>query len=365
MDIIDDCLIDFSFYSGLLKGNLGCAGFTIDSLVKNSSIEELIYLLLYQKLPDVSQLYDIRNKLLCYRELPLDACSFLESIPKDTHVVDVFFQFSEYMASTDMSLLFDQKPSDEVMLRFIALLPAVLTYWFFFANKKIRINLESNELCYLSYCLFLLYQEKPSLAQVRFYQACSVLAVDYFFYFFSLNLRPCDIDFKSNLSVFNNFFKQNHSFLLNLLDSSFINFYSSSNASSVLSFHDFNSFSFSLSPDIIVDLDVLSSRCLFAKFVAEKISSYHDNMDYFKSFCVFQDYFSISHNSGLDLSFFYTLIYDFLNFNKECYLFKFSFPIFISLFSYFLQKDDVFKKNFSCYKNSFFKSKFFSPIYTR
>ena len=64
-------------------------GYTIEDLAANARFEEVAYMLLYGELPKADVLTDYEARLTGLRALPDALKSVLESIPKDTHPMDV------------------------------------------------------------------------------------------------------------------------------------------------------------------------------------------------------------------------------------------------------------------------------------
>lgn len=66
-------------YAALTKG------YNIEDLAKNSTFEEVYFLLLYEKLPTTSELEEFKIKIHNNRWIPAYVQDVLERIPKEAH----------------------------------------------------------------------------------------------------------------------------------------------------------------------------------------------------------------------------------------------------------------------------------------
>jgi citrate synthase len=79
----DICFIDGD------KGILSYFGYNIHTLADNAIFEEVIYLLWNGRLPNQTQLAELRENLVAERELPSDVTRFLKEVPKGSPPMDV------------------------------------------------------------------------------------------------------------------------------------------------------------------------------------------------------------------------------------------------------------------------------------
>jgi len=71
------------------NGRLIYRGYLIEDLAKNATFEEVVYLLLYEKLPDRAQLEEFKRRLDVQQGLPPAVISALKTMPKDALPMDV------------------------------------------------------------------------------------------------------------------------------------------------------------------------------------------------------------------------------------------------------------------------------------
>lgn len=143
-------------------------GYDIKDLAENCEFEEVAFLILYGKLPNVLELDSYKNKLNSLRTLPSSTLKILEYIPKNAHPMDVI--------RTGVSALGCEIPepdphSDEsaieVANRLIASTPSMLLYWYHFSHSGKRISLESDAESVGEHFLTLLHEKKPDPSWVR------------------------------------------------------------------------------------------------------------------------------------------------------------------------------------------------------
>ena len=147
-------------------------GYDIEDLAENCSFEEVAYLLLYNKLPNLDDLTKFKNSLKEKRKLPDKLKKALELIPKTTHPMDVMRTGCLVLGclepESDSGGSEDCVSEDYVIERLLATFPAMISYWYNYVTKGIRIDIpedisdvcESDDLA--SYFLFLLHGKPPS-----------------------------------------------------------------------------------------------------------------------------------------------------------------------------------------------------------
>ncbi len=140
-------------------------GYDIHDLAKSSNFEEVAYLLIYGKLPTAKELQHYQEKLIELRELPAQIQLVLETIPAETHPMDVL--------RTACSMLGTLEPEsstykqEDIAARLIATTPGMLLYWYHFHHSGQRINPITKEHSVAAHFLYLLHQKtvNPEFAQ--------------------------------------------------------------------------------------------------------------------------------------------------------------------------------------------------------
>ena len=134
-------------------------GYDIDDLAKHASFEEVAYLLHYGKLPTEGELGAFRNVLKGSRHLPDALRRSLETIPADTHPMDVL--------RTGCSVLGNVEPernvADQVDVanRLLAAFPSMLMYWHRFHTEGKRIDTVTDDDSVAGHFLHLLHGAPP------------------------------------------------------------------------------------------------------------------------------------------------------------------------------------------------------------
>lgn len=154
-------------------------GYDIHDLAKYSGFEEVAYLLIYGNLPTQAELKAYREKLILLRELPHAVKSLLESIPANTHPMDVLRTGTSMLGTLEPETA--QHQQHEIADRLIACTPSMLVYWYQFHHTGKRINTTSNASCIAGHFLHLLHGAKPDAEQLRAVDVSLILYAEHEF----------------------------------------------------------------------------------------------------------------------------------------------------------------------------------------
>lgn len=161
---------------------LNYRGYSIEDLATNASFEEVAYLLLYGKLPNQVELNEYCDKLINLRKLPEELKSLLETIPADSHPMDVLRTACSMLGNiepeTDLS---DHSQQQNIADRLIALSPAMLLYWYRYHTDKKRIDTERNEKTFAEYFLRLLKDTQPDALSCKTLNTSMILYAEHEF----------------------------------------------------------------------------------------------------------------------------------------------------------------------------------------
>ncbi|RLA08336.1 MAG: 2-methylcitrate synthase [Gammaproteobacteria bacterium] len=128
---------------GAGSSSLKYRGFDVELLAEKATFEEVAFLVLYGKLPNLSQLKEYKNTLQQLRSLPTKLKTVLESIDKDTHPMDVLRTGVSYLGNLEPeSSIAEQQDKTN---RLLAIMPSILNYWYNFATFGKKINTDNNE----------------------------------------------------------------------------------------------------------------------------------------------------------------------------------------------------------------------------
>ncbi|MFX0085646.1 MAG: citrate/2-methylcitrate synthase [Candidatus Hodarchaeota archaeon] len=135
-------------------------GYTIEELAKNSTFEEVSYLLINGELPTKKQLSNWIDQLANNRFLPPLLRVLLESLPISTHPMDMLRTSISLLGNLEPEMNFEGKPK---AIRILGILPSIIGYW---EKKRCspdeELLLNSSEKTIAGYLLEMIYGAKPS-----------------------------------------------------------------------------------------------------------------------------------------------------------------------------------------------------------
>ena len=164
-------------------------GYDISELARDSTYEEVAYLILYGVLPSSSELDMFRVRLSKMRDLPKELCSTLESIPASAHPMDVL--------RTGISMLGNFEPEGshehqyEVGERLIAASPSIVNYWYRFSHDGVRISLDTQAESTAEHFLQTLLGEVKADMFVRVMDVSLILYAEHEFNASTFTARVC------------------------------------------------------------------------------------------------------------------------------------------------------------------------------
>ena len=144
---------------GQIEG-LAYRGHKIETLAEKATFEEVAYLLLYNKLPNINELKDYKESLKNQRDLPQALKEVLQKIPASAHPMDVM--------RTGTSMLGNLEPEGDFsnqlnsINRMIATMPSIVTYWYKFSHEGVDIDLVNDEDSMAGHFLHILHGKTPS-----------------------------------------------------------------------------------------------------------------------------------------------------------------------------------------------------------
>ena len=118
-------------------------GFDISVLAENASFEEVAFLLLRGHLPNQRELEEYLTKIIQNRRLPEALKDVLERLPASAHPMDVMRTGCSVLGNLETETNFQQQ--DEVIDRLLAILPAIICYWYSFSRHGKRIETELDD----------------------------------------------------------------------------------------------------------------------------------------------------------------------------------------------------------------------------
>lgn len=153
---------------GRSGNDLHYRGYDILEIAEQAEFEEIAYLLIHEKLPNVAELREYKQRLSEMRGLPPAVRSALEHLPTSSHPMDVL--------RTGVSVLGCVETEDDehtvegarrIADRLIASLGSMLLYWHHFTMSGKRIDVETDDDSIGGHFLHLLHGTPPSQDWVR------------------------------------------------------------------------------------------------------------------------------------------------------------------------------------------------------
>ena len=163
------------------NGRLIYRGYRVQDLAQNATFEEVVYLLLYEKLPDPDELQQFKAKLQAQRRLPPEIIGALKTRPKTALPMDILQAAVSLLAHhdrdvTDTSL----EATQRMAIKLIARVSTAVAAW-----HRIRNDLEpvdpSLELDHGANFLYMLSGKEPVEDVARFFDTALVLHAEHSF----------------------------------------------------------------------------------------------------------------------------------------------------------------------------------------
>lgn len=161
------------------KGELIYGGYDIDDLARNTTFEEVVYLLWNGKLPSQSELEDLKKQLAAERVLGEDLESLLRAVPKDANPMAVLRTAISAMALHDSEADDNSEEANRrKALRITAKMPTIIAAYDRIRNGKDPVAPRS-DLTTAGNFLYMLWDKDPEELQVRTMDAALVLHAEH------------------------------------------------------------------------------------------------------------------------------------------------------------------------------------------
>jgi citrate synthase len=162
-------------------GKLLYRGYRIQDLAENATYEEIVHLLLWDKLPGSEELERLRQDLAREHPLPDDVIQGLKTRPASARPMDVLQAAVPMLANSDPDIDDPSKTAARnTAFRLVAKFPAIVAAW-----DRIRRGLEpmspDPELGHAANFLYMLTGKKPDEEISRFLDICLILHAEHSF----------------------------------------------------------------------------------------------------------------------------------------------------------------------------------------
>jgi len=169
-----------TFIDGI-KGILAYRGIDIRELVKNTTFEEIIYLLWYGKLPRLSQLKDLEKKLADEREIPDGLIDLIRKAPKDSHPMAVLRTAVSFLSFYDTQADDNTEESNlRKGIRIVSSIPTIVATFDRIRNGKEPIA-PKKDLSLAGNFIYMLSGKQPSPSAERALDMYLILLADHEF----------------------------------------------------------------------------------------------------------------------------------------------------------------------------------------
>jgi 2-methylcitrate synthase len=167
---------------GRSGNDLNYRGYDILDIATRCEFEEVAYLLVHGKLPNLAELAGYKQKLKALRGLPASVKAVLEALPASTHPMDVMRTGVSALGCAlpekdDHNLAGARDIADRLMASF----GSMLLYWYHFSHNGKRIELETDDDSIGGHFLHLLHGAKPSELWVRAMHTSLILYAEHEF----------------------------------------------------------------------------------------------------------------------------------------------------------------------------------------
>jgi 2-methylcitrate synthase len=167
---------------GRTGNDLHYRGYDILDFATTSEFEEIAYLLVHGKLPNVAELASYKAKLKSLRGIPASVKAVLEQIPASAHPMDVMRTAVSALGCALPEKDDHNRPgAKDIADRLMASLGSNLLYWYHFAVNGKRIDVETDDDSIGGHFLHLLHGEKPSALWVRAMHTSLILYAEHEF----------------------------------------------------------------------------------------------------------------------------------------------------------------------------------------
>lgn len=164
------------------QGKLIYRGYLVKDLAENACFEEVIFLLLFEKMPDSKELESFKKQLAAERPIPAQVISALKTRPADALPMDIIQAGVSMLAHHDPDTKIDnsQEAALRMGIKLIAQLPTLLAAWERIRNGKEPVE-PSSELGQAANFLYMMTGTVPDDELTGFFDACLTLHAEHSF----------------------------------------------------------------------------------------------------------------------------------------------------------------------------------------
>jgi len=163
------------------EGKLVYRGYRVKDLAGKTSFEEVVYLLLFERLPNGQELAEIRKQIADQRAVPEEILTAMKSMPKDSLPMDVLQAAVPMMANYDPDVRnTDIDSASRMAVRLVAKFPTIVAAWDRIRNGKEPVAPDPT-LSQAANFLYMLSGETPDEELAGFMDTALVLHAEHSF----------------------------------------------------------------------------------------------------------------------------------------------------------------------------------------
>jgi len=167
---------------GRTGNDLHYRGYDILDIAESCEFEEIAYLLVHEKLPNIAELAAYKKKLAGLRGLPDAVKRVLEAIPAGAHAMDVMRTGTSALGCVlPEAPEHDAAGARDIADRLMASLGSMLLYWYHYANSGRRIEVETDDDSIGAHFLHLLHGHPAPASHVRAMHTSLILYAEHEF----------------------------------------------------------------------------------------------------------------------------------------------------------------------------------------
>jgi 2-methylcitrate synthase len=153
---------------GLAGNDLHYRGYDILDIAERCEYEEIAYLLIHGKFPNVSELAAYKGRLKTWRALPPALRAALELLPASSHPMDVLRSGVSVLGClAPEGNEHEVEAARELSDRLLSSLPSMLCYWYHYSHHGKRIELSTDDDSIAAHFLHLLHGKPASKLWIR------------------------------------------------------------------------------------------------------------------------------------------------------------------------------------------------------
>jgi citrate synthase len=162
-------------------GKLVYRGYLAKDLAGKITFEELVYLLIYEKLPRKDEFENFKDQLVAERQIPPELIEALETRPKDALPMDILQSAVSMLAHHDPDTKEQSlEASNRMAIKLIAKFPTIVAAWDRIRNNKKPVE-PNPDLGHAANFLYMLKGTIPDDELSGFFDTCLVLHAEHSF----------------------------------------------------------------------------------------------------------------------------------------------------------------------------------------